>query len=72
MAYRLFDMDKFQWNLNQNTIIVLMGDKLEYVVCKMAAIYLGLRILDKKHNPLLFWQEMDHIDGQEIIKTDHI
>ena len=49
-----------------------MGDKLEYVVCKMAVIYLGLRILDKKHNPLLFWQEMDHIDGQEIIKTDHI
>ena len=36
--------------LNQNTIIVILEDKLEYVVCNMAAICLGLRILSKKHN----------------------
>ena len=36
---------KIQWNVNRNTIIVIIVHRLKNVVCKMAAIYIPNNIL---------------------------
>ena len=52
--------NKFQWNGNQNSYIFIKENPFQYVVWKMAAIFLGLNLLSY-HGILLYYRYVVHI-----------